>query len=400
MGEAPRPAWSWSRTWPTSSALDLPAGREGRVPDADDAERGRRQGDHRRAATRSSRRSSGPRKDDICYATQNRQEAVRDLVPEADVVLVLGSQNSSNSKRLAEIARASGQAGAPDRRRRRAPRRVVRGRRHGADHGRGAAPRRTSCRSASSYLRTRFGATVESAHGPRGARQLPAAAGAAGAGAVMLTSGRRDERWRPCDDRRFGPADHGRPVSARRVRRRPDYEEGYQYELIDGRLYVSPDPEPARELLEDWLSKKLEDYADDHPDVINYVIEQGSGLRPRPAERRRPGTRPRRLPRLPARRARSHELRWEDVSPLLVAEVLVDGDPNKDLVRNVGPVPRRCRRSASTGFSTAATIPTEPTLIVHRRRGKRWVVTRVPILAPTYTTPLLPGFALLIDPRR
>jgi 4-hydroxy-3-methylbut-2-enyl diphosphate reductase len=50
----------------------------------------------------------GPHKDDICYATQNRQEAVRDLVPEADVVLVLGSQNSSNSQRLAELARSTG----------------------------------------------------------------------------------------------------------------------------------------------------------------------------------------------------------------------------------------------------------------------------------------------------
>jgi 4-hydroxy-3-methylbut-2-enyl diphosphate reductase len=46
----------------------------------------------------------GPKKDDICYATQNRQEAVKDLVPEADVVLVLGSRNSSNSLRLAELA--------------------------------------------------------------------------------------------------------------------------------------------------------------------------------------------------------------------------------------------------------------------------------------------------------
>jgi 4-hydroxy-3-methylbut-2-enyl diphosphate reductase len=50
----------------------------------------------------------GPSKDDICYATQNRQEAVKDLVPEVDAVLVLGSQNSSNSKRLEEIARACG----------------------------------------------------------------------------------------------------------------------------------------------------------------------------------------------------------------------------------------------------------------------------------------------------
>jgi 4-hydroxy-3-methylbut-2-enyl diphosphate reductase len=49
-----------------------------------------------------------PPKEDICYATQNRQEAVRLLTRKADVVLVLGSQNSSNSQRLAELARESG----------------------------------------------------------------------------------------------------------------------------------------------------------------------------------------------------------------------------------------------------------------------------------------------------
>jgi 4-hydroxy-3-methylbut-2-enyl diphosphate reductase len=48
-----------------------------------------------------------PPKEDICYATQNRQEAVRLLTREADVVLVLGSQNSSNSQRLAELANES-----------------------------------------------------------------------------------------------------------------------------------------------------------------------------------------------------------------------------------------------------------------------------------------------------
>src|SRR5260370_31985328 len=50
----------------------------------------------------------GPSRDDICYATQNRQEAVKELVPSADIVLVLGSQNSSNSMRLAEIAQSLG----------------------------------------------------------------------------------------------------------------------------------------------------------------------------------------------------------------------------------------------------------------------------------------------------
>ncbi len=50
----------------------------------------------------------GPPKDDICYATQNRQEAVRLLAEDADMVIVLGSQNSSNSQRLAELARERG----------------------------------------------------------------------------------------------------------------------------------------------------------------------------------------------------------------------------------------------------------------------------------------------------
>jgi 4-hydroxy-3-methylbut-2-enyl diphosphate reductase len=50
----------------------------------------------------------GPPKEDICYATQNRQEAVRRLAREADIALVLGRQNSSNSQRLAELAAETG----------------------------------------------------------------------------------------------------------------------------------------------------------------------------------------------------------------------------------------------------------------------------------------------------
>ena len=51
---------------------------------------------------------TGPRKDDICYATQNRQDAVKQLAARCDVVLVVGSQNSSNSNRLREIAAKGG----------------------------------------------------------------------------------------------------------------------------------------------------------------------------------------------------------------------------------------------------------------------------------------------------
>jgi 4-hydroxy-3-methylbut-2-enyl diphosphate reductase len=50
----------------------------------------------------------GPHKEDICYATTNRQEAVKAIAPHADALLVIGAPNSSNSRRLVEVARARG----------------------------------------------------------------------------------------------------------------------------------------------------------------------------------------------------------------------------------------------------------------------------------------------------
>jgi 4-hydroxy-3-methylbut-2-enyl diphosphate reductase len=50
----------------------------------------------------------GPKKDDICYATQNRQDAVKFMAPQSEVVIVVGSPNSSNSNRLREVAQHIG----------------------------------------------------------------------------------------------------------------------------------------------------------------------------------------------------------------------------------------------------------------------------------------------------
>ncbi len=52
----------------------------------------------------------GPKREDICYATTNRQEAVKTIAPECDLVIVIGSPNSSNSQRLREVAERSGAA--------------------------------------------------------------------------------------------------------------------------------------------------------------------------------------------------------------------------------------------------------------------------------------------------
>ena len=51
---------------------------------------------------------TSPPSDDICYATQNRQEVVKQIAPDCDLVIVVGSKNSSNSVRLVEVARNSG----------------------------------------------------------------------------------------------------------------------------------------------------------------------------------------------------------------------------------------------------------------------------------------------------
>src|SRR6185295_8238874 len=51
---------------------------------------------------------AGPHKEDICYATTNRQEAIKQIAPRAEVVFVVGSANSSNSMRLVEVARKAG----------------------------------------------------------------------------------------------------------------------------------------------------------------------------------------------------------------------------------------------------------------------------------------------------
>ncbi len=51
---------------------------------------------------------TGPRTDDICYATTNRQAAVKQMAAHCDLVLVIGSTNSSNSNRLVDVARDHG----------------------------------------------------------------------------------------------------------------------------------------------------------------------------------------------------------------------------------------------------------------------------------------------------
>ena len=108
---------------------------EGRLAVADHAVGRRDDGDRRRLRERFPQLQDPP-SDDICYATQNRQVAVKQIAADADLVIVVGSRNSSNSVRLVEVALEHGaRAGAPGRLRRRDRRRpgstaCTHGRRH------------------------------------------------------------------------------------------------------------------------------------------------------------------------------------------------------------------------------------------------------------------------------
>lgn len=195
---------------------------------------------------------------------------------------------------------------------------------------------------------------------------------------------------------RLGPADHGRllddddcAVAA--------FEPGYRYELIDGRLYVSPEANLSEDRIDQWLYAKMLLYSQAHPEIVNYVSNKARVFVPG-----RPGiTAPepdlavyRHFPlRLPFRK-----VHWQDVSPFLVGEVLSLDDPHKDLVRNAVLYLQVTSIREYWLFDNREAAD-RPNLRVHRRHGSKWRIIDLEY-GDTYTTKLLPGFELLIDPRR
>jgi Uma2 family endonuclease len=195
----------------------------------------------------------------------------------------------------------------------------------------------------------------------------------------------------------FGPRDHGQLVGDEEAAA-ARYKEGYKYEIIEGRLYVSPVPNLSEGCLDDWLRRKLEDYARRHANVINFVTGKARVFLPDRDLTTSPEPDLAAYHDFPVDRP-IRDLRWEDVSPVLVAEVLVDSEPFKDLVRNVGlyiQVPSIREYWILDGSAD----PDEPTLFVYRRRGAQWHKKREYRFCSTYSTSLLPGFKLLIDPHR
>jgi len=195
---------------------------------------------------------------------------------------------------------------------------------------------------------------------------------------------------------KIGPHDHGMPLELEEFLS-ADGAEGYHYELIDGKLYVSPVPSQPQDSLEDWLSEKLHDYAAEHPDVINYVTHKGRVFVPVRPKVNAPEPDlaayhdfPRHLP--------LRQRNWRAISPILVVEVVSEDDPDKDLVRNV-ELYRQVPSIEEYWVLDGREDPDYPRLTVYRRRDRsRWRKALEIEAGSTYTTPLLPGFSLKIDP--
>jgi Uma2 family endonuclease len=194
---------------------------------------------------------------------------------------------------------------------------------------------------------------------------------------------------------KLGPVDHGRPMSWEEFQA-GDYENGYHYELIGGRLYVSPAANAPQGLLERWIYRKLDRYSDDRPEIINFVYNKVRVFVPGCPELTAPepdvacyGDFPSEVP--------FSELQWEYVSPLLVVEVVSADDPEKDYVRNVN-LYLQVPSIREYWIVDNRAEPSRPQLHIYRRQGKRWRIIDV-AFGGTYTTRLLPGFRLVIDPQ-
>ncbi len=174
-----------------------------------------------------------------------------------------------------------------------------------------------------------------------------------------------------------------------------DYEQGYKYELIDGKLYVSPEPNVPEGLVENWLGRKLQRYREDNPRVINFVHHKTRVFVPgRPGETV-PEPDIAAYRNFPLRR-RWRDIRWQDVTPILIVEILTGDDPSKDLVRNV-ELYFQVLTVKEYWVVDAREDPEQPAMRVHRRYGKRWKILDLSY-GDVYTTRLLPGFELIINP--
>ena len=189
-------------------------------------------------------------------------------------------------------------------------------------------------------------------------------------------------------------ADRGRELTWDEFRT-SDAELGSRYELIEGKLYVSPFPSLSHQCFRDWLRNRLDSYAGLHRDILARVLSNPAVFVPDPNVMT--FTRADIAGYAVFARRITPDADYRDYSPTLVVEVLSSDDPDKDLVRN-----RRLYLQTPSIEEYWILDPRgsdeELTLLAYRRRGRRWAACVTIAAGETFTTPILPGFSLLLDP--
>jgi Uma2 family endonuclease len=193
---------------------------------------------------------------------------------------------------------------------------------------------------------------------------------------------------------RFGPLDHGRRIQEEELAG-ARYQEGYRYEIIEGRLYVSPAPNPSHDDIVEWIFELLLDYSRQQPDVANRVTRGARVVVPDHPDLTVPEPDVAVYHNWPLGQSRRH-LRWEDHTPILVVEVVSEDSAEKDLVRNVR-LYRLVPGIREYWIIDPRADPDRPSLLVYRRRGTRWQSPLSVLAGSEYTTRLVPGFRLRLD---
>ncbi len=173
-------------------------------------------------------------------------------------------------------------------------------------------------------------------------------------------------------------------------------EEGHRYEIIDGRLAVSPLAGRPHEDLIYWIVECLRDYARMRPTILQRVMAPARVFVPG-GEGRVTAPEPdiacyRVYPGGPFVRRD-----WRDASPLIVVEVLSADTAEKDLVRN-RRLYLRVPSIEEYWMLDPRESPDEPSLTILRRRGRRWAPAIHVPAGGTVTSAALPGFSLVLDP--
>ncbi len=191
----------------------------------------------------------------------------------------------------------------------------------------------------------------------------------------------------------LGPADHGRELTYEEFLA-ADYVKGRNYELIDGKLYVSPAANYPHDWIQEHVSEALTLYKSVRPNVVERISARSRVFVPGKHKTTCPEPDFAVYKTCPPGR----DVDWQDISPMIVVEIVSPDDPYKDYVRNV-ELYQRVPSILEYWVFDRCRDPHGPTLTVYHRESARqkW---KTDDYGPeeVYTTKLLPGFKLPVCP--